>query len=780
MFIRIFLAASLLTALLCAPTSADILQLKNGMSIEGKLGKIGSIGEGVFKKGGSGGVELQLIVIADDDLRRVYVPSYLVKNVQQAPPSLAEHIHLDQRVAQAGNRVLIIGESMRITPFDQWGRRIYTMHTVRGQVDVIQGITEITPRWTKVEGLQSERSYIWDMRMRTSSIPRATLSKILRQQLDSDDPDQRLKIVRLYLQGERYHDAALELAEVIRDFPELADLKKQISGLRQLASQNLIREIELRQSSGQHTLSYQMLSKFPDEGVAGEMLLKVRQMLTEYDAVSQRRARAIELLEKYAAEFADPAKKTQVDAAIAEIKQDCSINTINRLSDFMRLADDDSLSAEQKLSLAISGWILGPNNGVQNLAVALSALEVRGLAQAYLSNRIDVDKAGILKQLESMEAGTPEYLAKIIFHMKPPRTDEEPAGEAGIPGYSLMTAPGVPGYDDFQYYVQLPPDYDPYRRYPTIVTLNGGNSPEQQIDWWAGAYNQQAGMRLGQATRHGYIVIAPIWREEHQFDYQYSAQEHAAVLYSLRDAMRRYSIDTDRVFLTGHSMGGDAAWDIGLAHPDLWAGVLPVVATADKYVSRYWENARFVPMYFVHGQYDGNKLEQNARDWDRYLQKNNMDVTVVEYLGRGHEHFQEEIQEMFTWMGLHQRNFTPKEFTLSSMRPWDNFFYWVEVRDMPARGQVLPAEWPQPKATTTDIEAKILATNGVSVQSKSGGATVYFTPEMVDFGKRASINIDRRSYDRVLKPTAEVMLEDVRTRADRQHPFWAKVDTSDK
>ncbi|TWT39436.1 carboxylesterase family protein [Blastopirellula retiformator] len=777
---RFSLPALLLTALLASSVSADVLTLKNGMTIEGKLGKISSIGEGLTNNNSGGEVALQLIVLADDDLRRVYVPSYLVKDVQPSPPALQERIHIDQRLPQSGNHVLIIGNSIRITPFDQWGRRIYTMETVRGNIDVIQGITEITPRYTKVEGLQAENAYIWDMRMRTSSIPRETLSKILRQQLDSKDPDQRLKIVRLYLQAERYQDAALELAEVIRDFPQLSDLKKQISGLRQLASQNLIQEIDLRQSSGQHTLAYQMLSRFPDEGVAGETLLKVRQMLTEYDTISQRRARAVDLLEKFAAEFNDPALKPKVDAAVAEISRDCSINTINRLTDFMRLADDDALLAEEKIALAISGWILGSNNGTQNLAVAISAYDVRSLVQQYVSNRLDVDKAGILNQLKSQEAGTPDYLAKIILNMKPPLSDAEAFSESEIPGYKLMTTPGIPGYKDFQYYVQLPPDYDPYRRYPTIVTLNGGSTPEQQIDWWAGSYNKNFGMRMGQATRHGYIVIAPVWREEHQFNYQYSAQEHAAVLYSLRGAMRQFSIDTDRVFLTGHSMGGDAAWDIGLAHPDLWTGVLPIVASADKYVSRYWENARFVPMYFVHGQYDGNKLEKNARDWDRYLQKNNMDVTVVEYLGRGHEHFQEEIQEMFTWMDLHVRDFMPKEFELATMRPWDNFFYWVEVRDLPQRGQVLPAEWPQSRATTTDIEAKILATNGVSVQSKSGGATVYFTPEMVDFDKRATINIDRRSYDRDLKPTAEVMLEDVRTRADRQHPFWAKVDTSDK
>ena len=127
------------------------------------------------------------------------------------------------------------------------------------------------------------------------------------------------------------------------------------------------------------------------------------------------------------------------------------------------------------------------------------------------------------------------------------------------------------------------------------MTLNGpATTAEQQIDWWAGAWAKD-GARAGQATRHGYIVIAPVWTVEHQKQYGYSAHEHAAVLNSLRDACRRFSIDTDRVFLSGHSMGGDAAWDIGLAHPDLWAGVIPIVAQSDRYCALYWENAATCP-----------------------------------------------------------------------------------------------------------------------------------------------------------------------------------------
>ena len=84
------------------------------------------------------------------------------------------------------------------------------------------------------------------------------------------------------------------------------------------------------------------------------------------------------------------------------------------------------------------------------------------------------------------------------------------------------------------------------------------------------------------------------------------------MLASLRDACRRFSIDTDRVFLTGHSIGGNAAWDMGLAHPDLWAGVIPIVAQCEKYCTLYWENASLVPFYVLGGELDGDKTVSNA------------------------------------------------------------------------------------------------------------------------------------------------------------------------
>jgi predicted esterase len=385
----------------------------------------------------------------------------------------------------------------------------------------------------------------------------------------------------------------------------------------------------------------------------------------------------------------------------------------------------------------------------------------------------------LLEELRGSEGSSPALIAQLIAHMKPPL--ESPQPSVATPRYYELQVPiGLENEPDVTYHVQLPPEYDPHLRYPTILTLNGvGTTAAQQVDWWAGAF-APGGDRTGQATRLGYIVVAVDWLKEGQRNYEYSAREHAAVLVSLRDACRRFAIDTDRVFLSGHSVGGNAAWDIGLAHPDLWAGVIPIVARADKYCVRYWENAELVPFYLVGGELDGDATVKNARDLDRYM-NNKFDVTVVEYIGRGHEDFYEDVLHIFDWMEHREpRNFFPKKFTATTMRTWDNYFWWVEVGKLPERGVVDPEHWPPARGTTgVKISASVLATNGVSIASGGlGDVTVWLSPEIVDFAKPITVRLGSASLGKGpnIQPDLGVLLEDVRTRADRQHPFWAKVE----
>jgi predicted esterase len=907
---------AVLTLLLPAPLSAETVKLKNGMSLDGGFGVITSLKTDITKNVPTPKKSIGLV---DDDLRRVFFgENQRAAEVVATASGGFERIRIRQRTADsAPKEIVTVGPIVRVGPFDHWGRRNFTMLGPGGEIDIIQGITMITPHWTQVEALQRHdniHSYKWKTKIATSSIPRDTLSQILFTYIDPKNSDDRLRIVKLYVQSNRNKEAREELAQIIKDFPELARLKEQEQALLQTAAQRIFSEIELRRRAGQPELAYVMLKSFPSEGIAGEKLLEVRDMMAEMDGQVEQGRSVIKLMKEHFDALKDEKIKAEIAPACEEIRAEITVHTLDRMADYIRLAGDPALKPEQKLSLAVSGWLLGSGAGIDNLAVTRSLYKTRDLVRVYLASRLPAERDAVLEKLKDEEGGTPQSIARLIAHMKPPldptskaeagpvavlgdpqellglkdrnpmqealkalegkregkdvpkpkapmipgkekkvpepkakvppkavetetrcepkepaRNDDlakedkpaaktgedlapvQPAegdgterpmlGNTGIPGLYLLEAKGPSEHPNIKYLVQLPPEYNPYRRYPVIVTLNGaGTSPTQQIDWWGGAFDKQANTRYGQAYRYGYIVVAPFWQKEYQRKYEFSAGEHAAVLHPLRDVFKRFSVDTDRVFLSGHSMGGDAAWDLALAHPDLWAGVIPIVAEAGKFIIRYPNNGALLPMYFICGERDGNKIAANAIEWDRYLKHDNAnqwDVMIVQYQGRGHESYHDEIQNVFEWMELpaHRRDFFPKEFgrdssgvandpfrAYQSLRTWDNFFWYAEFSGMPAASIIHPVEWTgekPPKGTpllvsgsySTDADG-----NGVvRVACGASKVTVWLAPEMVDFSKKITILINGKKVPGSTAPNLVHLLEDARTRGDRQHPFWLHV-----
>lgn len=789
-FVVVCLALAIISTL-----PAAIYTLKNNVQVEGSPGKIGGIGETPLASANTGGeVGTKLVHFADDGIRRTFFSQYQVLNFVNSPPENLERISLKQRVATIGKRLAAVGPILNITPLDEFGRRLVSMQSSRGALHIVQGLTEVNPRYATLESVVTNNSIIWKTKIATSSIPTSVLSRILKNHLDMKNPDDRLKIVRLYMQCERYQDAMFELQSAIEQFPELANLKQQIVQLRQALAERLISEIESRQTAGQHSRVYKWLSNFPSDGVAVETLLRARDLLKDYDDQAAMRNEILLAFDRLLGEIEDEPTRQSIRPIREEIRGQLNINTIARLADFNRLADDTDLEPDSRLALAISGWLMGQGEVTENLAVAISLFDVRNEVRNYLQSNNAVQRMEILKRMQELEGSTPANVAKLLAAMKPTLTtvtNEPPAeseddaqlnkneqGQQQDPLHHVFEITGPDGMP-FAFHVQLPPDYDPYRKYPCIVSLHGaGGSPAKQIDWWAGIYSKQTDLRLGQASRHGYIVIAPAWTKPYQNKYEYSAQEHGKVLYALQNSFKRFSIDTDRVFLSGHSIGGDAVWDIALAHPDLWAGVLPIAATAGKYVGRYWQNAKHVSFYFVGGEMDGNRVAQNMQDFNRYLTKFGYDTMIVEYKGRGHDHFQDDIHFMFDWMRTHRRSFFPKTIKCTTMRPWDNFFWWVELDGMPANFITLPLQWPRKGARDMLLEAEIGINNRIRVKSAAKIITVYLNPGIIDFQENVSLNLSGKTQNDPIVPNLEVMLEDVRTRGDRLNPFWAKVTIS--
>lgn len=779
------LAAGLFTAVVLSSdhASAAKVRLKNGQVLTGDVANIRSMIE--VDNPGAGGSDNNAIVMIDDGLRRTFVSLHQVQEIINAAPDPEEVFVLKHhRFAQAGKPLAALGAVVDKGPWSQFGRRTMTIRTADGGMSIVQGISQVTPRYYEVRSLYAEAAarILLNQRYATTSLPAELIRKVLYKAINVNDPDDRLRVVEFFLQGRRYRDAEQELKAVQKRFPKLEGLDRFLKQLQQLKAREALVEIKRRQKSGQYQFALRILEHFPTDGIAGETLFEVRELVETQRKIEQRLKNFGPDLAKRLAAVEDANAKKRLQPFVDEITEDLVQSNVDRLSAYTRLYDDKQLNDAEKLSLAVSGWLVGADEATPNMAISLSLYEVRDLIRQYLVEDVKPKRQQILDKIKKQEGGVPRLVAAIVANMKPLGELGEPIDE--IEGFYELTVPGRAKEPDLTYYVQLPPEYDPYRRYPAVVTLHSSmTTPHQQIDWWAGGQGK-TGMRLGQGTRYGYIVIAPRWAGDDQRQYKYSAREHVAVLDALRDASRRFSIDSDRVFLSGHSMGGDAAWDIGLAHPDLWAGVVPIVAEVDSnrynFNALYWRNAKYLPQYFVGGSLDGMKSIKNSKQFDRYLGRVNFNTTIVEFLGRGQESFADEVQRIFEWMNLQERNFYRREFAASTFRSFDNFFWFVEVDEFKP-GQVLdPEDWGDKGGAALKLHAKINSDSKgkTSVRVKSGGGRtiVWLSPELVDFEK--PLNVYARNLGRVRDPQPDigVLLDDVRTRGDRQHPFWAKVE----
>jgi len=754
---------------------ADRVEMADGRTLEGRFALVAGVAVDPIAEATSSRTAGTPVLMCDDELTRTFVSRRRVVRAEELPfGRQLQRIEIPQRVPENGRRVASIGGILAATPFDEFGRRILTLATASGRVDVVQGITEITPRWTRVQGVVTDNPLLLDMRLSTGSIPRDQLRLVLDRQTDPASSEERLRLVRLFLQAERYEEARGELDGVIGDFPALKNLAEERRSLGELSASRLLDEVRLRGRSGQDALAMEILERFPADDASAETIEAIREARDAYRGRQASAERLLGLLQERCDGLEDGGTRAAVAGILDEIGAEMTFATLDRLSAFERMGTEPDLASDRALAIALSGWLQGAAAAGENLKLALSAARVRDLLRDYLRADDAADRQALRERVADEEAGDAATIASLARQMRPPLDPPEPTA----PGLHEFEFPGADG-QPVTCLVQVPPEYDPLRRYPTVVSLHAAfTTPADQITWWAGSPAPD-GRRVGQATRHGCIIVAPRWTEEGQSTYGYSAREHAAVLGSLREAQRRFAIDTDRVFLSGHSLGGDAAWDIALAHPDLWAGLVAITPGAGRYVNHYWHNARTLPIYVVGGELDNGTFARNGMDLDRYLAKG-FDTTYVEYRGRGHEHFADEQPRIFDWMERRKRTFLPTTIDTVTMRPWDNFFWWVELSGAPPKTVVLPSQWPPGQGVRPfTLDAKTTATNGLIVHCGAERVRVWLSPDLVDFTRPVNVSLDGRKLWRdPVQPDEGVLLEDLRTRGDRQHPFWAVLEST--
>ncbi|MGL6196728.1 MAG: hypothetical protein ACRC2T_18105 [Thermoguttaceae bacterium] len=754
------------------------------------FGEINEIAKVEVKVAPGTAVQSKGVTVVDDGLRRIFLPKKLV--TAALPNALPTNKFLfDQRFASGENaeRFVAVGDC-RAENFDEYGRRIVEFAKPNGSDKEVQAIIEINSKYIRTRGMKN----VWDARYATNSIPQSILTPILRQKIDPSSFDERLQLFNFYLLARYYEHALAELDSIMQDFGSDPNIESQIQSLRrkmkQLNAERTENELIMRSEAGQHKLVTELLRNFDGRDISQTILQRIKRMLERYENFEKYRDALLLRLQNYADKIGDETLRSKIEDVLDEIEAEVSSSTISRLSAFELNEKDPALSDEEKLAIAISGWLIGNKADNKRLTVAISLFETRQLIVQYLLEADQKKREDIFSSIKKQEAGTTDLVAALLKLMKPPKDTE--VFDPNRPGFFELERSGIAGsveYSKIKYLVQLPPEYDPNISYPTIIALHPSNwGAEREMQWWTGPWVD--GNRFGQAGRHGFIVISPLWGLPGQVNYDNSPLAHAAVLYAYRDALERFSIDTDKVFISGHGMGGSAAWDIALAHPDLWAGVIPICASSNGVIDSYKENAKYVPFYYIGGELEfdttgngfGSKLTINGKSFNHYL-NSGYNATVVLFLGRGPEAYQEEQFELFAWMKRNKREI-PTDFTVKSVRPLNNFYFFWNI-DYP----VLPDEstWSASRGSLPMIETNsrfIERNNKLKVTTKGASGVspkIFLTPEMISFDQRVDIEVNDKKYQPrggFLEPDLTVMLEDARTRRDRLHPFWTMVDAN--
>jgi dienelactone hydrolase len=307
--------------------------------------------------------------------------------------------------------------------------------------------------------------------------------------------------------------------------------------------------------------------------------------------------------------------------------------------------------------------------------------------------------------------------------------------------------------------VYLPGGYDTSKKWPVVVQIHGynGMNPEY-VRWWS------ADMRHAIADtefngHQGVIYVEPHGRG----NTQYLGLGDQDVLRVIQLVKRRLSVDEDRVYLRGDSMGGWGTWNVGTRHPELFAAIAPIYGGVDYHstlseedLAKLTSQRRFLqekgsswaladgllnmPILVHHGDVDQSVNVDFSRYGVRLLQRWGYNVRYVEMPGYGHEDLN-IMTNIVNWFLEHRRNAQPTRVRIRSAELQHATAYWARVDQFtsPVEFMVVDAEIVGPNMIRLDSQNALAITLSPASELIDSAKPV----EVVWNGESRKVNFDK-------------------------------------
>jgi predicted peptidase len=197
------------------------------------------------------------------------------------------------------------------------------------------------------------------------------------------------------------------------------------------------------------------------------------------------------------------------------------------------------------------------------------------------------------------------------------------------------------------YLLYLPEDYgkEQGKKFPLVLFLHGSGERGSDVKLVA----KHGPPKLVAAGKDfPFILVSP----------QCSAGEgwDPATLKRLLDDVRsKYSVDPDRIYLTGLSMGGFGTWQMAMRYPNLFAAIVPICGGGDA--NRVKAIAK-IPTWVFHGEDDPTvPIKRSEEMVEAMKNAGATDIHFTRYPKTGHDSWTKAYNDpkLYEWLLGHKR-----------------------------------------------------------------------------------------------------------------------------
>jgi len=244
------------------------------------------------------------------------------------------------------------------------------------------------------------------------------------------------------------------------------------------------------------------------------------------------------------------------------------------------------------------------------------------------------------------------------------------------------------------YWVYVPANYSPRRKYPLVVFLHGYAPEITKAEPWLPG---EATWKL--ATERDMILVVPYGRRNSDF----VGIGEDDTLTVTNEVKKYYSVDGSRVFLLGISMGGYGAHAVAMHRPDVWTGVTPMCGRTDFYLwfglkreeLPAWKqvlydaddprhlkaNAMNLPIFMQHGALDNVVPTEHSRRFFADLRALGYPVRYREIGDGDHYIYWHDWSYIaaFEWMKTIQPTPVPRHVRYSTAALRNKGAYWATI-----------------------------------------------------------------------------------------------------